>query len=292
MSILVDENTRLIVQGITGREGEYHAGLMKAYGTHVVAGVTPGKGGSKVHDIPVFDSVQEAVDQTDANTSVLFVPPRFTKEAILEAIDSGLHLIVTVAEGIPFQDMNYCVSYVRTCDCRIIGPNTPGVISPGKSKVGFMAETNYTPGLVGIMSRSATLSYETSKSLTSKGIGQSTVVGVGGDPIPGTTFVDLLPMFDADPETEIIVINGEIGGQEEERAAEFIREKGIKPVIALIVGEAAPEGKRMGHAGAIVSPGGVGGATHKKKVLREVGVHVVEKLTDIAPTVARIMQNR
>jgi len=292
MSILVDENTKLIVQGITGREGAYHAGLMKAYGTHVVAGVTPGKGGLKVHGIPVFDSVQEAVENTGANASVLFVPPRFTKDAILEAIDSGLSLVVAVAEGVPFHDMNFCISYARTHNCTLVGPNTPGIISPEKSKVGFMAETNYMLGSVGIMSRSATLSYETSKSLTSQGIGQSTVVGVGGDPLPGTTFVDLLPLFEADPETDLIVINGEIGGLEEERAAKFIREKGTKPVIALIVGEAAPEGKRMGHAGAIVSPGGVGGAAHKKKVLREAGIHVVEKLTDIAPTAARIIQNR
>ncbi len=292
MSILVDENTRLIVQGITGREGAYHAGLMKTYGTHVVAGVTPGKGGSNVHDIPVFDSVQEAVDQTGANASVLFVPPRFTKEAIIEAIDSNLSLVVAVAEGVPFHDMNFCASYARTRYCTLVGPNTPGIISPGKSKVGFMAETNYMQGSVGIMSRSATLSYETSKSLTSQGIGQSTVVGVGGDPIPGSTFVDLLPLFEVDEETDVIVINGEIGGQEEERAAEFVREKGTKPVIALIVGEAAPEGKRMGHAGAIVSPGGVGGAAQKKKILRESGIHVVEKLSEIAPIVTRILQKR
>lgn len=291
MSILVDRNTRLIVQGITGREGEYHSRLMQDYGTRIVAGVTPGKGGCKVEGIPVFDTVADAVAATDANASVLFVPPRFTRDAILEAVDGGLPLVVAVAEGVPFQDMNFCSAYARLHDCILIGPNTPGVISPGKSKVGFMADVIYRAGPVGVLSRSATLSYETANNLTRGGIGQSTVVGVGGDPIPGSTFIDLLPQLEADPETKLIVICGEIGGREEEKAADFIREYGTKPAIAFIAGEAAPEGKRMGHAGAIVSPGGEGGAAVKKERLREAGIHVAEKLTDIAGLASRLLGN-
>jgi len=288
MSILVDRNTRLIVQGITGREGEYHARLMQDYGTQIVAGVTPGKGGRHVSGIPVFDTVADAAAATDANSSVLFVPPRFTKDAILEAVDGGLPLVVAVAEGVPFQDMNYCSAYARFRGSVLIGPNTPGVISPGKSKVGFMADVIYSAGPVGVLSRSATLSYETANNLTRGGIGQSTVVGVGGDPIPGSTFVDLLPQFEADPETKLIVICGEIGGREEEKAAEYIRAFVTKPVVAFIAGEAAPEGKRMGHAGAIVSPGGEGGAAVKKECLRAAGIHVAEKLTDIAGLASRL----
>jgi len=291
MSILVDRNTRLIVQGITGREGEYHARLMQDYGTRIVAGVTPGKGGRQVEGIPVFDTVADAVAATDANASVLFVPPRFTRDAILEAVDGGLPLVVAVAEGVPFQDMNFCSAYARFHDSILIGPNTPGVISPGKSKVGFMADVIYSAGPVGVLSRSATLSYETANNLTRGGIGQSTVVGVGGDPIPGSTFIDLLPQFEADPETKLIVICGEIGGREEEKAAEFIEDYGTKPVVAFIAGEAAPEGKRMGHAGAIVSPGGEGGAAVKKERLRAAGIHVAEKLTDIAGLASRLLGN-
>ncbi len=290
MSILIDQNTRVIVQGITGREGAYHANLMLGYGTKVVAGVTPGKSGERVHGVPVFDTVKDAVESTGANTSIAFVPPRFTKGAVLEAIDSVLPLVVTVAEGVPFQDMNYCYSYARKSGCTLIGPNTPGIISPGKSKVGFMAESIYSPGNTGIMSRSATLSYETSNNLTSQGIGQSTVVGVGGDPIPGSTFVDLLPLFENDPETDVIIILGEIGGSEEETAAEYVKENVTKPVVAYIAGEAAPEGKRMGHAGAIVSPGGEGGAVYKKKILRSTGINVAESLVDIPDMVKSFMK--
>jgi succinyl-CoA synthetase alpha subunit len=290
VSILVDHNTRVIVQGITGREGAYHADLMLGYGTQVVAGVTPGKSGERVHGVPVFDTVKDAVESTGANTSILFVPPRFSKDAVLEAVDSSLPLVVTVAEGIPFQDMNYCYSYARKSNCTLIGPNTPGIISPGKSKVGFMADIIYSSGTVGIMSRSATLSYETSNNLTSHGIGQSTVVGVGGDPIPGSTFVDLLPLFENDSETEVIIILGEIGGSEEENAAEYVKENITKPIVAFIAGEAAPEGKRMGHAGAIVSPGGEGGAVYKKKILRSAGIHVAENLIDIPDMVNSLMK--
>ncbi len=291
MSILIDKDTKVIIQGITGREGTFHGKLMLDYGTQVVGGVTPGKKGKEVYGIPVFDTVREAVNATGANTSIMFVPPKFTKDAVLEAIDSDLPLVVTVAEGVPFADMNYCYSYARKKNCTLIGPNTPGIIAPGKSKVGFMAEIIYSPGNIGIMSRSATLSYETSNNLTLNGIGQSTVVGVGGDPIPGSTFVDIVPLFEDDPETDLIVILGEIGGNEEETAAAYIKENVKKPVISYIAGEAAPEGKRMGHAGAIVSPGGEGGAKYKKKILTEAGIHVADKLTDIPGMVSELLKN-
>ncbi len=289
MSILVNENTRLIVQGITGREGSYHASLMKKYGTKVVAGVTPGKGGQEIEKIPVFNSVDEAVKNTDANTSILFVPPKFTKDGILEAINSGIRLIVTLAEGVPVHDMLFAHYYARVNNCVLIGPNTPGIISPGKSKVGFMPDNIYKKGNIGIMSRSATLSYEIVNNLSNKGIGQSTVVGVGGDSIPGSSFVDLLPKFEEDLETDLIIIIGEIGGSEEEDAAKYIKEHMKKPVVAFIAGEAAPEGKVMGHAGAIISPGGEGGVKYKRKVLQEAGVHMIEKLSEIADMVLGIL---
>lgn len=288
MSILIDQKTKLIVQGITGREGTFHAKLMQEYGTKVVAGVTPGKGGKEVYGIPVFDTVQEAVEKTDANTSILFVPPRFTKDGILEAIDSGIKLVVTLAEGVPFHDMLFCYSYARLKNCILIGPNTPGIISPGKSKVGFMDSTIYKKGNIGIISRSATLSYEVVNNLTNNGIGQSTVIGIGGDPIQGLSFVGLLPLFEEDPETDLIIIIGEIGGADEEAAAEYIRRKIIKPVVAFIAGEAAPEGKVMGHAGAIISPGGAGNTKQKKEILRRNGVVVVEKLTEILSAVKAV----
>ena len=285
MSILVNENTRLIVQGITGREGSYHASLMKKYGTKVVAGVTPGKGGQEIEEIAVFNSVYEAVKSTDANASILFVPPRFTKDGILEAIDSGIKLIVTVAEGVPVHDMLFAHYYARLNNCILIGPNTPGIISPGKSKVGFMSDSIYKKGNIGIMSRSATLSYEVVNNLTNKGIGQSTVVGVGGDSIPGSSFVDLLPLFEEDSQTDLIIMVGEIGGTDEEIAAKYIKEHMKKPVVAFIAGEAAPEGKVMGHAGAIISAGGAGSTKQKKEILKRNGVVVVEKLTEIASAV-------
>ena len=289
MSILVNENTRLLVQGITGREGSYHALLMKKYGTKVVAGVTPGKGGQEIEEIPVFNSVDEALKNTEANASILFVPPRFTKDGILEAIDSGIKLIVIVAEGVPVHDMLYSRSYARLNNCILVGPNTPGIISPGKSKVGFMPDSIYKKGNIGIMSRSATLSYEVVNNLSNKGIGQSTVVGVGGDSIPGSSFVDLLPLFEKDSQTDLIVIVGEIGGSDEEIAAKYIKEHMKKPVVAFIAGEAAPEGKVMGHAGAIISPGGEGGVKYKRKLLQEAGVHIIEKLSEISDMVSEIL---
>jgi len=290
MSILVNENTRLIVQGITGREGSYHASLMKKYGTKVVAGVTPGKGGQEIEEIPVFNSVDEAVKSTDANASILFVPPRFTKDGILEAIDSGMKLIVTVAEGVPVHDMLLTYSYARSNNCILIGPNTPGIISPGKSKVGFMSDNIYRKGNIGIMSRSATLSYEIVNNLSNKGIGQSTVVGVGGDSIPGSSFIDLLPLFEEDSQTDLVIMVGEIGGSDEEIAAKYIKEHMKKPVVAFIAGEAAPEGKVMGHAGAIIGTDGVGSAEHKKEALKNAGVYIVEKLNGIAEAVSIVFQ--
>ena len=289
MSILIDENTKLIVQGITGREGSYHASFMKKYGTKVVAGVTPGKGGQEIEGIPVFNSVFEAVKSTDANTSILFIPPRFTKDGILEAIDAGLELVVTVAEGVPVHDMLYAHYYARSNNCTLIGPNTPGIISPGKSKVGFMSDNLYKKGNVGVMSRSATLSYEIVNNLSNKGIGQSTVIGIGGDSIPGSSFIDFLPLYEEDSQTDLIVIVGEIGGSDEEIAAQYIKEHIKKPVIAFIAGEAAPEGKVMGHAGAIISPGGEGGVKYKRKVLQDAGVHMIEKLSEIADMVSSIL---
>jgi len=289
MSILIDENTKLIVQGITGREGSYHASLMKKYGTKVVAGVTPGKGGQEIEGIPVFNSVYDATKNTEANVSILFVPPRFTKDGILEAIDTGLELVVTVAEGVPVHDMLFAHYYARANNCTLIGPNTPGIISPDKSKVGFMSDNLYMKGNVGIMSRSATLSYEIVNNLSNKGIGQSTVIGIGGDSIPGSSFIDFLPLYEEDSQTDLIVIVGEIGGSDEEIAAEYIKEYIKKPVVAFIAGEAAPEGKVMGHAGAIISPGGEGGVKYKRKVLQDAGVHMIEKLSEIADMVSSIL---
>ena len=289
MSILVDEKTKLVVQGITGKEGSYHASLMKKYGTNVVAGVTPGKGGKTFEEIPVFNSVDEAVINTGANTSILFVPPRFTKDGILEAINGGIELVVTIAEGVPVHDMLFAHYYARANNCILIGPNTPGIISPGKSKAGFMSDNLYKKGNVGVMSRSATLSYEIVNNLSSKGIGQSTVIGIGGDSIPGSSFIDILPLYEEDSQTDIIVIVGEIGGSDEEIAAKYIKEHMKKPVIAFIAGDAAPEGKVMGHAGAIISPGGEGGVKYKRKVLLESGVHMIERLSEIAKAISEIL---
>lgn len=291
MSILINKDTKLIVQGITGREGTFHTRLMKKYGTNVVAGVTPGKARTHVDDIPVFDTVLEAKMDTNANTSILFVPPRFTRDAIIEACEARIELIVTIAEGVPLQDMLFCVNYCKKSDCKLIGPNTPGIISPGKSKVGFMSDMIYKEGPVGIMSRSATLSYEAANNLSNEGIGQSTVVGVGGDPICGSTFLDLLPLFEQDAQTKVILIIGEIGGANEEIAAQYAKKNISKPLVAFIAGEAAPEGKRMGHAGAIVHPGGEGGAQKKKHILKENGVIVVEKLTEISNEIIKILSN-
>ncbi|MDW8318472.1 MAG: succinate--CoA ligase subunit alpha [Anaerolineae bacterium] len=285
MSILVDKNTRLIVQGITGREGLFHTQQMLAYGTKVVGGVTPGKGGQWAAGVPVFDTVAEAVRATEANTSIIYVPARFAADAILEAVDAGIKLVVCITEGIPTLDMVKVRAYIDQTGSRLIGPNCPGVITPGQAKVGIMPGHIHIPGNVGIVSRSGTLTYEVVAALTERGIGQSTAVGIGGDPIIGSTFIDILEMFENDPETEQVVMIGEIGGTDEERAAEFIRQRMTKPVTAFIAGQTAPPGKRMGHAGAIIS-GGTGTAAEKVKALRAAGVEVVSIPTEIADVVA------
>ena len=275
MSIIIDQNTRLIVQGITGREGSFHTEQMLAYGTKVVAGVTPGKGGQSVLGVPVFNTVREAVEATGANASVIFVPAKFTRASVMEALDAGLKTVLTIAEHVPVHDMMFCYRLARLKGARLFGPNSFGIISPGKSKAGFMAHRIFSPGSVGVMSRSATNCYETVFMLSNNGIGQSTCVGVGGDMIPGSTFVDLLPDFNADEETRAIVIIGEIGGNEEELAAEYIRAHGSKPVIALIAGKNAPKGRSMGHAGAIVS------AASKESALRAAGAYIAENTQHI-----------
>lgn len=291
MSILVDRNTRLIVQGITGREGRFHTEQMLQYGTQVVAGVTPGKGGSEVLGVPVFNTVREAMDATDANASVLFVPAKFTRSGLEEAICAGVPTVITIAEHVPVHDMLYAYHLARQKGVRVVGPNSFGVISPGKSKAGFMAHRMFTPGPVGLMSRSATNCYETVLMLTKAGIGQSTCVGVGGDMIPGSTFMDILPLFEADPETEVIILIGEIGGNEEELVAEYLKKNGLKkPVVALIAGKNAPKGRSMGHAGAIVSGDGTGSAENKERALREAGVIIAETTTHIVGIVEQLMK--
>ena len=281
MSILVDENTRLIIQGITGREGTFHCEQMLQYGTKVVAGVTPGKGGENVFGVPVFNTVREAMEATDANASVIFVPALHTAAGVYEALDAGIKTVMTIAEHVPVHDMMRVYHIAREKGARVIGPNSFGVISPGKSKAGFMAHRIFLPGHVGLMSRSATNCYETVFMMTNAGIGQSTCVGVGGDMIPGSTFTDLLLLFEADPETKAIVMIGEIGGNEEELAAEYIKNHVTKPVVALIAGKNAPKGKSMGHAGAIVAADGTGSAENKEKALRAAGVHIAETTTGI-----------
>ena len=281
MSILIDENTKLVIQGITGREGNFNAEQMLEYGTKVVAGVTPGKGGQEVLGIPIFDTVKEAKEATDANTTILFVPAKYTAEGVYEAMDAEMELILTIAEHVPVKDMMGIYHMSKRRKSRVIGPNSFGIISPGKSKAGFMAHHIFSEGSVGIMSRSATNCYETVMMMTNSGIGQSTCIGVGGDMIPGSTFVELLPLFEADSETKTVVLIGEIGGNEEELAAEYIRNHMKKPVVALIAGKNAPKGKSMGHAGAIVSADGTGSAEKKEELLREAGVHIAESTADI-----------
>lgn len=288
MSILIDENTKLIIQGITGREGTFHCEQMLQYGTNVVAGVTPGKGGQEVLGVPVYNTVREAVEATGANASVIFVPALYTASGVYEALDAGLKTIMTIAEHVPVHDMMGVYHAARAKGARVIGPNSFGVISPGKTKAGFMAHRIFTPGSVGIMSRSATNCYETVFMMTNAGIGQSTCVGVGGDMIPGSTFTDLLPLFEADPETKAIVIIGEIGGSEEELAAQYIKEHVTKPVVALIAGKNAPKGKSMGHAGAIVAADGTGSAENKEKALREAGVYIAETTTHIVEILKKL----
>ena len=285
MSILVNKNTRLVVQGITGREGMFHTEQMIAYGTNVVGGITPGKGGQWAAGVPVFDTVKEAVIATEANTSIIYVPARFAPDAVLEAADAGIKLIVCITEGVPTLDMIKVRAYLDHTDARLIGPNCPGLITPGEAKVGIMPGHIHISGGVGLVSRSGTLTYEVVAALTARGIGQSTAVGIGGDPIIGSTFIDILQLFEEDEGTEQVVMIGEIGGTDEERAAEFIRDHMTKPVTGFIAGKTAPPGKRMGHAGAIIS-GGTGTAAEKMKALQAAGVQVASQPTEIAELVA------
>ena len=288
MSILVNKDTRLVVQGITGREGLFHTEQMIEYGTNVVAGVTPGKGGEWATGAPVFDTVKEAVEARGANTSVIFVPARFAPDAILEAADAGIRVIVCITEGVPTLDMIRVRAYLDQVGARLIGPNCPGLITPGEAKVGIMPGHIHRPGAVGVVSRSGTLTYEVVYALTQRGIGQSTAVGIGGDQIIGTTFMDVLKLFDEDPQTEQIVLIGEIGGTDEERAAGYLAERMVKPVTAFIAGQTAPPGKRMGHAGAIIS-GGTGTAEDKIRALQAANVTVARHPEEIAEIVAARM---
>ena len=281
MSILVDQNTRLVVQGITGREGAFHATRNKHYGTNVVAGVTPGKGGQDVEGIPVFNTLHDAVQQTGANTAMVFVPPRFATDALYEAIESGVELIICITEGIPAHDMLQVYTNLKRGNQRLVGPNCPGIISPGKASVGIMPTQVFTPGRVGLVSRSGTLTYQISKELALLGIGQSTVVGIGGDPIVGSSFIDIVSEFDKDPDTDLIVMVGEIGGDEEEKAAQFISENVRTPVVSYIAGFQAPPGKQMGHAGAIIT-GSSGTAQGKKEALEAKGIRVGTNPTEVA----------
>jgi succinyl-CoA synthetase alpha subunit len=285
VSILVDGRTELVVQGITGKEGTFHTLRNRAYGTKVVAGVTPGKAGQDVEGIPVFDTVARAVAETGANTSMIFVPPRFAAEAILEAADAGVALVVCITEGIPVRDMAMVHSALRRSATTLVGPNCPGVISPGAANVGIIPGEICAPGKVGLVSRSGTLVYQIVHELTQRGIGQSTCVGMGGDPVHGVGFVEALERFQADPETELIVLTGEIGGDDEERAASFVEAEVTKPVVAYIAGFEAPPGKRMGHAGAIVT-GSSGTAVAKAEALEKVGVAVGRNPSQVAELVA------
>lgn len=289
MSILVNSKSRVLVQGITGKEGNFHATQMIEYGTNVVGGVTPGKGGQHSLDRPVFNSVYDAVQETQANVSVIFVPPAFAADAIMEAADAGVELIITITEGIPTRDMIYAKKYIDDRGIRMVGPNCPGVITPGECKVGIMPGFIHTPGTVGILSRSGTLTYEAVDQVTKQGYGQSTCVGIGGDPIIGSTHLDIVRLFNEDPNTEGIIMIGEIGGTNEEIAAEWLRDHAKKPVVGFIAGQTAPPGRRMGHAGAIIA-GGKGTAKAKMEVMDACGIHVVESPADIGATMARVLK--
>jgi succinyl-CoA synthetase alpha subunit len=288
VSILVDRSTRLVVQGITGRDGSFHARAMKEYGTQVVAGVTPGKGGQNLDGIPIFDRVSDAVRETGANTSVIYVPPPFAADAILEAAHAGIKLVVAITEGIPVMDIVPVMKEVQSLGVRVIGPNCPGLISPGLSKVGILPGEIHRPGPVGVVSRSGTLTYEMVYQLTRNGIGQSTCIGIGGDPVIGTQFLDVLRLFEADPETKAVVMIGEIGGTAEEEAARYVKETMTKPVIGFIAGRTAPPGKRMGHAGAIISSGR-GTAEEKIAALEAAGIPVARIPSEVGALVQRAL---
>jgi succinyl-CoA synthetase alpha subunit len=288
VSILVGNDTRLLVQGITGREATFHSGQMIEYGTQVVAGVTPGRGGKSVHGVPVFNTVGEAVEETGANTSIIFVPAPFAPDAILEAVDNGIPLVICITENIPTVDMVRVHAHVRQAGARLIGPNCPGLITPDEAKVGIMPGYIHQRGRVGLVSRSGTLTYEVVWALTQAGLGQSSAVGIGGDPIIGTSFIDILALFQADPETEGIVLLGEIGGTDEDQAAAFIHQHVTKPVVGFIAGRTAPPGKRMGHAGAIIA-GGTGTAAEKIAALNAAGVEVADSPAQVAEIMAGML---
>ena len=280
MSILIDNNTKLLVQGITGSQGMLHTRGCMDYGTNVVAGVTPGKGGQDFEGVPIFNSVLEAVKATDANASMILVPPAFAADAIMEAAAAEIPLIVAITEGVPVVDMVQAVDFVSKKGCRLIGPNCPGIITPGQSKIGIMPGAIHQTGGIGIVSRSGTLTYEAVSQITRVGLGQSTCIGIGGDPVNGTNFIDCLSLFEQDEQTEAIVMIGEIGGDAEEQAADYVRNNVTKPIVSFIAGQTAPPGRRMGHAGAIIS-GGHGTAEEKMNALREAGIHVINSLDEI-----------
>lgn len=288
MSILVNKDSKILVQGFTGKEGSFHAEQMIAYGTNVVGGVTPGKGGTTHLNKAVFNTVKDAVAETGANVSIIFVPPPFAADAIMEAADAGVDLVITITEGIPVGDMRMAKAYLQDTGVRMIGPNCPGVITPGEAKVGIMPGFIHNPGKIGIISRSGTLTYEAVDQVTKEGMGQSTCVGIGGDPIIGSTHTDIIQLFNDDPETEAVIMIGEIGGTAEEEAAQWVRDNMKKPVIGFIAGQTAPPGRRMGHAGAIIS-GGKGTAEEKMKVMESCGITVVESPAEIGTTVTKAL---
>ena len=290
MSILVDENTKLLVQGITGSEGSFHTQRCIEYGTNVVAGVTPSKGGSQHLEVPVFNTVEKAMAKTGTNASLMFVPPAFAADGILEAIDAGMSLVVCITEGIPVLDMVKVHRYLKGKSARLIGPNCPGVMSPGKCKAGIMVGEIHLPGSVGVVSRSGTLTYDVVSQLTNLGIGQSTCVGIGGDALPGSTFVDILELFEEDQDTKAVVLIGEIGGTMEQEAAEFISHKMTKPVVVFIAGSTAPPGKRMGHAGAIIT-GSAGKASEKIKALSQAGATIAPNPAEVGLTTKKVLES-